>query len=406
MNARAGRFPLFDSLRAIAALAVLGTHAGVYAASPGLTPYAARLEAGVAIFFVISGFLLYRPFVRARLTDERGPRTLAYAWRRALRIVPNYWVALTVTTIVLGTAGVFTWEHGPLFYGFAQTWREETIGGGLSQAWTLCIEVSFYVFLPLWAFAMRRAPGKDFDGRMRTELVALALIFAGSIVYKIVLLAGGNQEQIRITPALDSLPGFLDQFAIGMALAVLTVWLERRDSPLPRPLALVERFPVLPWLAAAAAFWVASKQIGLTGRVLEDFTPREYLLRHLLYALIALGMVLPAVVGDQGRGIVRRVLAIPALLWLGLISYSIYLYGPAVLEQLQRWDFTSPAGIPQYAGLLAVGGLLTVAVSAVSYYVVERPALSLKRLVPPDGIPRGEAIAEPAPATVAGVREG
>jgi peptidoglycan/LPS O-acetylase OafA/YrhL len=403
VNARAGRFPLFDSLRAIAALAVLGTHAAVYAASPGLMPYAARLEVGVAIFFVISGFLLYRPFVRARLLAERSPRPLAYAWRRALRIAPNYWVALTVTTIVLGTAGVFTWHDGPLFYGFAQTWREATIGGGLAQAWTLCIEVTFYVFLPLWAWAMRRTPGSGFDGRMRAELTALAVLFAGSLAYKVLLLAGGNQDQIRITPALDSLPGFLDQFAIGMALAVLTVWLERRDS-LPRPLALVERFPVLPWIVAAIAFWAASTQIGLTGRVLEDFTPREYVLRHLLYALIALGMVLPAVVGDSTRGIVRRVLANPALLFLGLISYSIYLYGPAVLDQLERWHFDSPG--PAYMGLLAVGALLTIAVSAASYYLVERPALSLKRLVPPDGIPRGEAIAEPAPATPAGVREG
>jgi peptidoglycan/LPS O-acetylase OafA/YrhL len=403
VNARAGRFPLFDSLRAIAALAVLGTHAAVYAASPGLMPYAARLEVGVAIFFVISGFLLYRPFVRARLLAERPPRLRAYAWRRALRIVPNYWVALTVTTIVLGTAGVFTLSDGPLYYGFAQTWTEPTIGGGLSQAWTLCIEVTFYAFLPIWAWAMRRAPGASFERRMRGELLALALVFAGSIAYKILLLAGGNQHQIRITPALDSLPGFLDQFAIGMGLAVLTVWLERRER-LPRPLAVIERFPILPWLVAGVAFWAASTQIGLTGRVLEDFTPREYVLRHLLYALIALGMVLPAVVGDSRRGIVRRVLANPALLFLGLISYSIYLYGPAVLDQLQRWHFHSPG--PAYAGLLLVGGVITIAVSAVSYYLVERPALSLKRLVPPDGIPRGEAIAEPAPATVAGAREG
>jgi peptidoglycan/LPS O-acetylase OafA/YrhL len=154
---------------------------------------------------------------------------------------------------------------------------------------------------------------------------------------------------------------------------------------------------------AAVAFWAASTRIGLTGRVLEDFTPREYILRHLLYAVIALGMVLPAVVGDSRRGIVRRVLANPALLFLGLISYSIYLYGPAVLDQLQRWHFHSPG--PAYAGLLAVGGVITIAVSALSYYLVERPALSLKRLVPPDGIPRGEAIAEPAPAGVAGARE-
>ncbi len=404
MNARAGRFPLVDSLRAIAALAVLATHAAVYAASPELRPYTARLEVGVAIFFVISGFLLYRPFVRARLLDQKAPRPLAYAWRRALRIAPNYWVALTLTTIVLGTAGVFTWENGPLFYGFAQTWKESTIGGGLAQAWTLAIEVTFYAFLPLFAWAMRRAPGRDFRARIRWEIVVLALIFCGSVVYKIALLAGGDQEQIVITPALTSLPSFLDQFAIGMALAVLTVWLERRPD-LPAALRPLERFPVIPWAVAAVAFWAASTQIGLTGVLLEPFTPSDYVLRHMLYALVALGIVLPAVFGDADRGLVRRLLANRVLLYLGLISYSIYLYGPAVLELLDDLGYTTPAPVPAFVGLVLVGAALTVVISTLSYYLVERPALSLKRLVPPDGIPPREAVAEPAPASVGGVRE-
>ena len=73
MSARAVRFPLFDSLRAIAALAVVGTHAAFFAGAYGdgsvVAPYAARLEVGVTIFFLISGFLLYRPFVAALVED-------------------------------------------------------------------------------------------------------------------------------------------------------------------------------------------------------------------------------------------------------------------------------------------------------------------------------------------------
>src|SRR4051794_10069912 len=72
VNERAMRFPLFDSLRAIAALAVLATHAAVFASletgtGTTLGQYAARLDVGVAVFFVISGCLLYHPFARARL---------------------------------------------------------------------------------------------------------------------------------------------------------------------------------------------------------------------------------------------------------------------------------------------------------------------------------------------------
>src|SRR4051794_28133520 len=101
MNVRARRFPLFDSLRALAAILVLSTHAAgpAHAADPGafVRPFAVRLGAGVAVFFVISGFLLYRPFVHARVAGEKRPGFGSYALGRFLRIYPAYWVALTVT---------------------------------------------------------------------------------------------------------------------------------------------------------------------------------------------------------------------------------------------------------------------------------------------------------------------
>ena len=400
MNARSGRFPYFDSLRAIAALSVLGTHAAVYAGGSSLLPYGARLESGVAVFFLISGFLLYRPFARARLLDERAPRTVAYLWRRALRIAPAYWVALTLTAVVLSTPGVFGLHDGPLYYLFAQTWRESTIGGGLTQAWTLCIEVTFYLFLPVWAFAMRALPGRAFGERLRGELIALGALFIASLVWKIALLANADPNQIRITPALESLASFLDQFALGMALAVMSIWAERRET-LPRALQAVQRFPIACWLFSALAFWIAAKHIGLTGRVLEPFTPAQYLERHLLYAAVALGLLLPAVVGGPREGVVRRVLGNPVLTWLGLISYSIYLYSAPVLQQLDRWGVAPPDWPHPLLGWALVGVAATVPVAALSYYLVERPALSLKRFVRDRGtIRRGEAIAEPAPATV------
>src|SRR5687767_2058855 len=87
------RFPLFDGLRAIAALSILLFHAGnhAYQADPQvdwLGYVVARLNVGVPIFFVISGFLLYRPFAAARMQGSRMPRIRDYARRRVLRIVP------------------------------------------------------------------------------------------------------------------------------------------------------------------------------------------------------------------------------------------------------------------------------------------------------------------------------
>src|SRR5689334_6379871 len=112
-------FPAFDGLRAIAALAVAMTHAafasGFNIRNNGLGPFLARLDIGVAIFFVISGFLLYRPFVLARLRTVPSPEPVAYFQRRFLRIFPGFWFVLTVVLLV------------PAFHG--QDWRTPSFGG-------------------------------------------------------------------------------------------------------------------------------------------------------------------------------------------------------------------------------------------------------------------------------------
>ena len=110
MSARPGRYPLVDAVRAIAALLILAYHAAFVLG--GLTPdgagrWFAHLNVGVPLFFAISGFLLYRPFVAARLDGRPPPGLRAYWVRRALRIVPAYWLALTIVAIVLGRDQIF-----------------------------------------------------------------------------------------------------------------------------------------------------------------------------------------------------------------------------------------------------------------------------------------------------------
>jgi peptidoglycan/LPS O-acetylase OafA/YrhL len=338
MRTAGDRFPLVDSLRAIAALAVLGTHAAFFAGAeyPGslVGHFTVRLEVGVAIFFCISGFLLYRPFVVARARGQAMPAVGAYAWRRFLRIVPAYWVALTLSALWLGTHGVFTGEGLWTYYGFAQTYREFSIGGGLTQAWTLCIEVAFYAFLPLWAWALRRAAHG-----LRTEAIALAALAAASLAWKVVVLGLGSQSQIRVTPELLALPAYLDQFALGMGLAVLTVWLEGRASE-PAWIAWLR----YSWLVALAAFVLVSVGIGIGDRLFEPMTPAQYLARHYLYALVGIAMLAPAVLGTARAGIQRAILRNRVLAWLGLVSYGIYLWHDTVLALLSRWGLRSIDG--------------------------------------------------------------
>jgi peptidoglycan/LPS O-acetylase OafA/YrhL len=94
--------------------------------------------------------------------------------------------------------------------------------------------------------------------------------------------------------------------------------------------------------------------------------------------VVAVGLLLPAVFGPFEHGWVRRLLARRELLWLGLVSYGIYLYHVLAFDRLFTWgwDTDEPAG---QVLRLATGVALTVALAGASYYVVERPALRLKR---------------------------
>ena len=379
MNVRARTFPLLDSMRAIAFLCVFVSHAGFFAFFGTddwvLRPYIARLDVGVRIFFLISAFLLYRPFVAARLGSGQPPVIRAYAWRRFLRIAPPYWLALCVIGIWLGAPQVFTWDHAPFYFGFAHTYQRETLTvEALPQAWSLCVEVAFYLMLPLYAALLRRL-----RGGLRTELLAALALFLVGLGYKLAVFAAGSLSDASLLPWHFALPEYVDYFAIGIALAAVSV-------AAPSVLERLVRRPWVLWLGAVVLFVVVAKGIGLTGGAHDDVTEARYVVRHYLYAAIALLLLLPAVAGESG--LIRRVLAWPPLLWVGLVSYGAYLFHFAFLQQLGRWEFNSFANDLTPYLWFPVGLAGALAIAAVSWYAFERPLLGLKRLVP--GSARGE----------------
>jgi peptidoglycan/LPS O-acetylase OafA/YrhL len=400
VNTRAVNFPLMDSIRAIALISVVAAHTSFFVALEGTDALTkVRFDFGVRVFFIISAFLIYRPWVRARLRGYEPPRLKAYAWRRMLRVVPAYWVALTLITIWLGLVGVFTWTGVPIYYGFGQIYDQIKSLGGLPQAWSLCVEVVFYALIPVYAALLARLKTPDPARRLRQELIGPAVLFAIGVAYKFWIVEAGTLEQPELIVLQLNTLAFLDDFAIGMAAAAISVWYEGRDRDLPRPLRLVDRFPALPWLVALAAVWVVSTQLGLTGQLGEPVGRSQYVVRHYLYTIVAVGLVLPAMFGDPTRGWVRKLLANRALVYLGMVSYAVYLYHFAVLLQLERWSFADVASgrwaWVWFPAALAGG----VFCATLSYYLVERPALGLKRLVKTRPEPQpGEAIEEPAPA--------
>jgi peptidoglycan/LPS O-acetylase OafA/YrhL len=370
------RFPLIDGVRAIAALSIVLFH------SARLTGFAdvlrGELAAGVPCFFVISGFLLYRPFVAGRLSERSRIRSRDFARRRLLRIVPAYWVALTVLAIYPGLSGDVFSRRAVLYYGFAQTFSPHTIFGGLFVAWSLSTEMTFYLALPLYALSLDRLCRRGPPERvLRLELALLAALSIGAMTFR-ALVFGGRHWNLAFT-----ILGTFDWFAAGMALAVLSAVSMYRES-IPLLERLVGRRATLCWAAALATYLAAAVYANTVGR--RD-APYSAGLVHYLWLVIALCLVLPAIFGGESTGLPRRVLSTRFVAWLGLVSYGIFLWHAPILGKLgmrlNGWHHLSPNSRLGLVLVLAIGGGISIALAAASYYLVELPFLIRKERRPP-----------------------
>ena len=369
----------FDGLRALAALSVVSYHvalSGKFAQAGSLAPLLWELKGGVAIFFVISGALLYLPYARALRDGAPLPDWRVYARRRGVRILPAYWIALTVVAIGPFGAGVFgagVWSY----YGLSQIYNPQTVLGGLGVAWSLCVEVSFYALLPLFVWLVaRHAGGAGGRAAIRVQLRWIAVAGVASVVLRGALVGSLTAPFYdRGETLMVSLPGLLDWFAIGMALAVLRAELEAgRASSFP--LAVLARRAGVCMLLAFAAFMIAvPEQHG------DIFLPWYGVATHLAIGLgsglLVLAAIVPGVAG--ARSWPRRMLASPVAAWVGTISYGIYLWHFPALLLIERAVLPHPA-----SASVASLGLVWLAVvaaaivlGAASYYLVERPARRL-----------------------------
>jgi peptidoglycan/LPS O-acetylase OafA/YrhL len=393
---RPHRVVAFDGLRACAALSVVAYHVAESSALTRygpLAPALSMLKGGVAIFFVISGFLLYLPYARALGSGTGPPNWRAYAQRRALRIVPAYWVVLTVVAAGPLSATVLSsdwWRY----YGLAQIYDDTTISGGLPVAWSLCVEVTFYVALPLLALlAARIGSSAGARGTYRRQMLLIGILALGSIALRVAL-AGSVTGQIPRPGLLtaNSLLGFLDWFAWGMGLAVVVgAW----ESGW-RGFAALRGFLGVPWgcwtLALVLflyAAWMAPSDLYL---------PLYGAVPHLLIGLAGLLIVAPAAVAGSDRHLLR-VLASPIAVWLGTISYGIYLWHVPIIEAINGSITVPPSRLPlpAAAALLVAALVGGIVLGALSWYLVERPATRLvrRRRAPEPGLTPAQAVGTP-----------
>ena len=372
-------------------LAVLLLHSSELSGRVGLGVGGRFAEAagglGVIVFFVISGFLLYRPYAAARAGGGPGPSLLRYARRRALRILPAYWIVLTILAVFPGVAGVLT-GHWWRYYGFLQAYFTGSTSTGIPVAWTLCVEVTFYIGLPLWAWALARRAVTSRRAFLVSEMTALTGLALLGLTVQILAARRSIPEVFGST-----LPGESLWFALGMAVAVLSVAERARPA---RPVAvdwLCDR-PLIVWAVAFGALIGLMALVpagGIFGLALNAQSSQHSastLLKLALEAIVVLALVLPAVFDGRRPGVPRRIIGSRALVRLGVISYSFYLWHLTIVEfiAVKHFGSYSAGGLNLMAHihsarmtiLFLVSLLSAGLIATASYTWFELPFLRLK----------------------------
>lgn len=378
------RLGRIEGLRALAAFIVLYyhlqrsvqfVHAGLLPAS--VVSWSERLGTfGVGIFFVLSGFLLYRPFASAALFGTARPRLGSYFVRRFARIYPAYWAALAFLLFVVGPNQLGSVLDGIVYFGLLQNYRTGSLLLGLGVAWTLVIEVSFYLVLPLLARLLRSSSASA-RRRLRRQVIGLAVMaLIGPAVrvwaywHRPTGLGRVGEFQPYLSP--DAwLPGYLDWFALGMALAVTTVWFERSEAS-ARVLRWFQARVWPAWIGALVLYrLVLFAHFPRPGTMVS---PGTHMLVNTVLPVAAALVVAPVVLVPGGTGLGRRLLGTRVAVAAGTVSYGIYLWHLTVVRQVSIW--IADRTLPRSASIEVVLVLALTAIAATaSYVVVEAPMM-------------------------------
>ncbi len=370
----------FEGLRTIGMTAVFFAHLGFITGVTLGRDWAAplgHLEFSVAIFFIVSAFLLYRPFALAHLRGAPVPDLGLFVWRRMFRIFPAYWATLAVMLVFLGVdsggaghlARLFTLTHVYTEWGF-------TAIDVLVPTWTLAAELIFYFFMIAAAVALRRFAARATTAAER--LAAELWLAAGAFGFAMAWRAFVYFADVVPHVAEHWFPGTLDVFATGMALAAVSAFRELSGEAHP----VVDRVEQIArrgsWSAVGAfACFMAVPVFLDVDRFIELEPDWQVFVRNLLLLASAALLVVPIVLGGNDRGWYRRFLEVKPIAYLGLTSYGLYLWHDFWLKKATfEW-----IEIHNLETKFAIIGVIAFALAALcgtaSFRLVEQPAQQL-----------------------------
>jgi len=381
-----------EGLRGIAALSVMVYHLALttsFQVQTGpLEILFSLCNQGLTLFFVLSGFLLYRPFVSAIVQGRQLPSIRRYAYNRLLRIYPAYIVIFVVTGLFVGSVYLHGSTHGfgpenigrltdPLKIAanvlLVHMFIPEYVMSGLPVSWSLTAEITFYFVLPLVAFLALWRIRKGSRKTAALVCAPLAMVIVGLGITLWASDAASRMSPIDAanfgfgqTGSAVFLRSFLaqaDLFGYGMLAAVAVVVIHERG---------VERVQT----RVKAALVLVAALIELLA--LEFARPVISTVSGVAAALVLLAVVLPSSRGDDLNRTARVLEWLP-FRFTGVMSYSIYLWHLPVIFWLMGHHRT----FGQNTLALPLNGLLVLAItlslSTLTYYFVERPAMKLKR---------------------------
>ncbi|MGV0993872.1 MAG: acyltransferase family protein [Mycobacterium sp.] len=350
--------PAVEGMRACAAMGVVLTHVAFQTGTSNgvVGRLLHRFDLAVAVFFALSGFLLWRGHAASARGLRHRPPTGHYLRSRLVRILPGYLVAVVLILTLLPEATHASPTVWLANLTLTQVYVPLTLTAGLTQMWSLSVEVSFYLALPLLAWAAYRLPV-----RARVPVIAaVALISFGWGLLPI--------HTPQFVNFLNWPPAYASWFAAGMLLAEWTV------SPIGWPHRLARNKAAITGIALAAYLISASPLAG--PKDLVPATLAQFVVRTSMGAVVACALLAPFVLDRPDTP--HPIMGSPAMVTLGRWSYGLFIWHLAALVMV----FPMVGKFMFNGNLIVVFVLTTVmgfAMAAVSYALIESPCRNALR---------------------------
>jgi peptidoglycan/LPS O-acetylase OafA/YrhL len=401
-SARASeRYAELDGHRGIAAVTVVIFHVYqfcnvahfLYLGTPGYTVLNS-LDAMVPWFFVITAFLLFEPVARSAIEGGQPLSARGFLIRRAIRLLPVYWVALLAVWFARQPSLPGDWRDLLEHLTFTQVFDEKRIFYTIGPAWSLSVEVFFYLTLLLLSLGLARACRRLAGRKQRIVLLAAstAALAAVSIAWKAWSFAVERRPTTGSFTTWFGPVASLDVFAVGMAVAILVAALGGR-----RPLGPRSRLTLRLAALAILALAFATRRAGTWPAVYFS-----------TWCAVGFGGLVAAAARGPAADRWGRALACRPLLWLGAISYSIYLWHEPIMLALPGWGGLVRPAPGAFVPDAAIVVVVSVLAGWLSYTLIERPAGQLGQVFGRDGrlIPRGAGKADEGPIEWESFRSG